>query len=259
MKPFYLVEQQHTSRLCDYKYLRYTVQSIHCSQESGWLKQLALVLLEENFEFHSLISYPWEQPSPSGQKELHSTCQVEEYPTKITQTPNKQLATRAYDNAEHIFFLNACWDYDTYLTHRTSLVCLVCTFLSSNLWRWLERMVVYGFKYVFVQLLSLRLLQKSCSDQRTKLLWKLDSLVLEVYLWGIKWHSEKDKCIGKTLYTNTDRSMTHVWSFGGLHRIVIHINNLIEIYSNGCSHLKIQNIAKTSTSKLQTWKLIEMS
>ena len=58
MKPFYLVEQRHTSRLCDYKYLRYTVQSIHCSQESGWLKQLALVLLEENFEFHSLISYP---------------------------------------------------------------------------------------------------------------------------------------------------------------------------------------------------------
>lgn len=88
---FYFLEE-HTSRLYDYKCLRYKVQNIHCSQESGWLKQLALVLLEENFWFHSLKSYPWEQPSPSGLKELHSTYQVEEFPE--SRYPNQAIRNK---------------------------------------------------------------------------------------------------------------------------------------------------------------------
>ncbi|KAI6763085.1 hypothetical protein HG530_009065 [Fusarium avenaceum] len=64
-----------------------------------------------------------------------------------------------------------------------------------------------------------------------------DLLVELSSLWRLEGHAQSKESISKTLYTKTDRSVTHVAVASLLHRVVVDIDDLVQVADNNLTDL----------------------
>src|SRR5690348_15452675 len=54
---------------------------------------------------------------------------------------------------------------------------------------------------------------------------------------AVEWHTQHDECIGQTLHTKSDRTVTHVRLASFFNRIIVDIDYLIQVSRSNFSYL----------------------